>query len=62
MLFFKMYKNVLFGEMYIFVHLENVSMNVGSVHLGKMFNFVHLGEMVLTFKTYTIFATIMLVM
>jgi hypothetical protein len=62
-----MYKNVHFGKMYIFVHLENVSMNftysyVGSIHLGEMYNFVHLGEMVLAVKMYTIFATQMLVM
>jgi hypothetical protein len=57
-----MYKNVNFGEMYIFVHLENVSMvftksYVGSVHLGKMYTFVYLGERVLAVKTYLIFAT-----
>jgi hypothetical protein len=65
--FFKMYKIVHLGEMYNFVHLENVSSiftysYVESVHLGKMYNFIHLGKMAMAAKTYTVFVTYMLAM
>ncbi len=48
--FFKMVKNVHLGEMDLFVHLENDTMNfmdsyIGGVHLGEMDVFDHLSEM-----------------
>jgi hypothetical protein len=53
--------------MYNFVHLENISTiftysYLGSIHLGGMYNFVHLAEMAMRAKMYTIFVTYMLVM
>ncbi len=55
----------IFFKMYKFVHLENVITffsysYLGSVHLSKMYNFVHLAEMAMVAKMYTVFVTYVL--
>jgi hypothetical protein len=57
-----MYKIKHLGKLYNCVHLENVSIfftdsYVGVCYLREMYKFVHLGEMAMAVKTYTLFVT-----